>query len=239
MSTKVSSSSFGWRSGRVDLSRRRSLLALSLSAAGASLASGSALAQAAGCMLTENAGEGPFYFDPALIRSDVTDGAVGAPLDVAIQITRARDCATLAAARVDLWQANGIGLYSGYGQQQGVGGVSTESAVGQTYLRGTQITDGDGWVRFRTIYPSWYGGRTPHLHFKVWLGPEEVVASQIFFPDETNAFVFERFAPYRDHIAKRTTFNSNDPLQQGVYCDVASQADAGVRASAVVAIAAS
>lgn len=225
-----------WLAGDVNLSRRHSLLALSASAAGASLASGGAMAQAARCMLTENAGEGPFYFDPELIRSDVSDGAAGAPLEIAIQVTRQSDCATLARARVDLWQANGIGLYSGYGEQPGVGGIDAAAAVGQTWLRGTQFTDENGRVRFRTIYPSWYGGRTPHLHFKVWLDAEEVVASQIFFPDETSAFVFERFDPYRQHVDKRRVFNDNDPLQQGVYCDVESQDETGVRANVGVAI---
>jgi len=226
-----------WVSGEVDLDRRRSLLALTATAAGASLATGSALAQAARCVLTEDAGEGPFYFDPELVRSDISDAAAGAPLEIAIQVTRASDCATLAAARVDLWQANGIGLYSGYADQPGVGDISTDSAVDQAWLRGTQFTDGDGWVRFQTIFPSWYGGRTPHLHFKVWIGLEEFVASQIFFPDETSTFVFERWDPYRSHIAKRQVFNDNDPLHQGIYCEVERQDETGVRANTVVAIA--
>lgn len=223
-----------WRTGKVNLSRRRSFLALT--AAGASLASAGAFAQAARCVLTQDAGEGPFYFDPDLVRSDVRDNSPGAPLEVAVQVTRASDCATLAAARVDLWQANALGLYSGYSNQQGVGDVPAAAAVDQTWLRGTQLTDADGWVRFRTIYPSWYGGRTPHLHFKVWLGPDEIVASQIFFPDETTADIFTRWEPYRRHVAKRRAFNDNDPLQQGVYCSIEANDETGVRASAVVAI---
>jgi protocatechuate 3,4-dioxygenase beta subunit len=223
-----------WRAGTVDLGRRRSLVALT--AAGASLGSAGALAQAARCALTEDSGEGPFYFDPALIRSDIADDAAGLPLEIAIQVTRSSDCATLSAARVDLWHADGIGLYSGYARQQGVGDISTDSAIDRTYLRGTQFTDRDGRVRFRTIYPSWYGGRTPHLHFKVWLDSSEVIASQIFFPDDTSAFVFEGFEPYRTHVAKRTTFNHNDGLQQGVYCDVESEGSSGVKASAIVAV---
>ena len=65
----------------------------------AALALPSAFAQAASCVLTADSGEGPFYFDPKLVRSDVTSGRPGAPLDIAIQITRARDCAPLAGAR--------------------------------------------------------------------------------------------------------------------------------------------
>ena len=224
-----------WRTGSVDLSRRRHLLALSACATTASLATGRAVAQTA-CALADNAGEGPFYFDPSLVRSDIRDDRPGAPLTIAIQVTRASDCATLAAARVDLWQADAIGLYSGYENQRGVGGVDPSSAAGRSYLRGTQLTDGDGWVRFTTIFPSWYGGRTPHLHFKVFVGTDEVVASQLFFPDATSAYVFEHWEPYASHAAKRTTFNDNDPLQQGVYCDVARADETGVDASVVVGV---
>jgi protocatechuate 3,4-dioxygenase beta subunit len=174
----------------------------------------------AACVLTPEAGDGPFYLDPRLIRSDITSGKPGAPLDLALQVVRAGDCATLANARVDVWHADALGLYSGYAQQPGVGGVPTDVAVGQQYLRGTQFTDASGNVRFRTIFPSWYGGRTPHVHFKVFLGGSQVVASQIFFPDEVNNEVFATWAPYREHVSKRRTFNRNDPIPQGVFSDV-------------------
>lgn len=187
-------------------------------------------------MLTEDAGEGPFYLDTELLRAEVVDDQPGAPLEIVFAVTRSRDCAPLAAARVDLWQANAIGLYSGYAGQQGVGGIPVDAAVGQQWLRGTQLTDGDGRVRFRTIYPSWYGGRTTHLHFKVWLGGDEVVASQAFFPDETSAFVYESFEPYREHVAKRRVFNANDPLHEGIDCVVDSAGNDGVRATAVITV---
>jgi protocatechuate 3,4-dioxygenase beta subunit len=179
---------------------------------------------------------GPFALDTDVLRADVGDGQSGAPLDIVFEVTRAGDCAPLAAARVDLWQANAIGLYSGYAEQQGVGGIPVENVVGQQWLRGTQLTDGDGRVRFRTIYPSWYGGRTPHLHFKVWLGDDAVVASQAFFPDETSAFVYSSFEPYREHVAKRRVFNANDPLQEGVHCAVDSAGSEGVSATARITV---
>jgi protocatechuate 3,4-dioxygenase beta subunit len=176
------------------------------------------------CVLTPEAGEGPFYLDPKLLRSDITSRQPGAPLQLALQVVRTGDCATLANARVDVWHADALGLYSGYEQQSGVGGVSTRNAAGQQYLRGTQITDAVGNVRFRTIFPSWYGGRTPHVHFKVFLGGNEVVASQIFFPDEITKEVFAQWQPYRDHVSKRTTFNDNDPIKPGIHSEVTRQA---------------
>ena len=159
-----------------DWARRRALTGAS--ACAATLLLPEAFAQPGICTVTPDSGEGPFYFDPGLVRSDVADGRPGAPLEFAVQVQRARDCAPLAGVRFDLWQADALGLYSGYERQEGVGGISIEPAIGATFLRGTQITDADGMVRFKTVYPSWYGGRTPHIHFKVLVGTREVVAGQ-------------------------------------------------------------
>jgi protocatechuate 3,4-dioxygenase beta subunit len=223
-----------WLPGAVDIGRRQALLGLSGIVMAAmnprrALAKpfdlGDALLQGGprSCVLTPEAGEGPFYLDPKLIRSDITSSQPGAPLQLALQVVRAGDCATLSNARVDVWHADAIGLYSGYEKQSGVGGVSTKPAIGQQYLRGTQFTDAGGNVQFRTIFPSWYGGRTPHVHFKVFLGGNEVVASQVFFPDEITREVFSGWDPYRQHASKRTTFNTNDPIKQGVYSEVMRQ----------------
>jgi protocatechuate 3,4-dioxygenase beta subunit len=91
-------------------------------------------------------------------------------------------------------------------------------------------------VQFRTIFPSWYGGRTPHVHFKIFLGGKEVVASQIFFPDPITREVFNEWRPYRDHVSKRRTFNDNDPIKQGVYSTVTRER-ASYAAKAVLVVA--
>jgi protocatechuate 3,4-dioxygenase beta subunit len=209
-----------WRPSEINISRRLALAGLSglvVSAMGVERA----WAQGPrSCVLTPEAGEGPFYLDPKLLRSDITSGQAGAPLGLSLQVVRAGDCATLSGARVDVWHADALGLYSGYAKQSGVGGISTEPAVGKQYLRGTQLTDAKGHVQFRTIFPSWYGGRTPHVHFKVFLMNKEVVASQIFFPDDINKEVFSQWQPYRQHASKRSTFNDNDPIKQGIYSEV-------------------
>jgi protocatechuate 3,4-dioxygenase beta subunit len=176
--------------------------------------------QTASCTLTPDSGEGPFYFDPMLLRSDIVDGHPGAPLDVEIEVLSADGCRALEAARVDLWHADGLG---------------------RTFLRGTQLTSAEGRVGFRTIYPSWYGGRTPHLHFKVFLSEREVIAGQIFFPDDVNEEVFSSWDPYRQHRQRRRVFNSNDMFLvdgalQGAIADVDPAAD-GFRARASLAVA--
>lgn len=190
------------------------------------------------CAPTRDSGEGPFYFDPDLVRSDITAGSEGAPLELSIDVLRTGDCATLADARFDLWHADAIGLYSGYESQPGTGEPSP-SVADATFLRGTQYTDDAGRVRFRTVYPSWYRGRTPHLHFKVFVGDDEVVASQLFLPDEFNEEVFAGFEPYRSRADRRETFNSNDRFLTdtvgGAFCEV-ERRDEGYAATATVVV---
>lgn len=228
-----------WNTRGVDLARRRTVLALAASTT-ALVAPGVLRAQPAReCVLTPDSGEGPFYFDPELVRADIREDAEGALLDLNVEILRAGDCALLADARFDLWHADAIGLYSGYARQPGTGDPSP-SVVDETFLRGTQFTDRDGRVEFRTVWPSWYGGRTPHLHFKVFLGGDEVVASQLFLPDELNNEVFATFEPYSARADRRRTFNDGDSFLtggiDGAFCDV-ERRGGGYAATATIVVA--
>jgi protocatechuate 3,4-dioxygenase beta subunit len=156
------------------------------------------------CVLTPEALEGPFYFDPKLVRSDITEGKQGAPLVLTLHIVEANDCAPLRAARVDVWHADALGLYSGYARQD------TGSAEGETFLRGTQFTGTDGEVRFNTIYPGWYPGRTPHIHFKAFIDNRNVITGQLYFPDHITEQVYATTPPYRERKRERDTFNASD-----------------------------
>jgi protocatechuate 3,4-dioxygenase beta subunit len=156
------------------------------------------------CVLTPQAVEGPFYFDPKLVRSDITEGKRGAPLLLTLQIVEAKDCAPLPWARVDIWHADGLGLYSGYA------GQDTGSAKGETFLRGTQFTGTGGEVRFTTIYPGWYPSRTPHIHFKVFVEDHSVFTGQLYFPDPITEHVYAMTSPYNERKEERDTLNAND-----------------------------
>ena len=148
--------------------------------------------------------QGPFYFDPKLVREDITEGKPGAPLALTLHIVEAGDCAALDGARVDIWHSDGLGLYSAFAQQE------TGSAEGETFLRGTQFTNADGRVGFATIYPGWYPGRTPHIHFKVILDDKDLVTGQLYFPDTVSERIYATLSPYRERKAERDTFNAND-----------------------------
>lgn len=169
---------------------------------------GAPAAAAEVCRLTPRSMEGPFYFDPALVRADVTEGRPGAPMDLALKVV-GPDCSPIAGVRVDLWHADALGQYSGY---MGQGDDRTISTRGKTFMRGTQVSDADGQARFRTVYPGWYRGRTPHYHFKVMLDRGSELTGQIYFPDEVSAAVYRDLAPYRDRPGRQDTTNRNDGL---------------------------
>ncbi len=203
------------------LSRRNALKLVAVTAAGGALMSRAAFAQEAAtiaaestlmpgadvCVLTPEVTEGPYYFDPALERSDITEGTqTGVPTNVRLQIVDGT-CKPIAGARVDIWHCNAVGLYSGYPNQ--TGGVDT---TGETFLRGTQFAGESGIVEFQTIYPGWYAGRTTHIHFKVFLDEQTVLTGQIFFPDALSQFIYQNVPPYTEHGHDRDVLNGNDNI---------------------------
>jgi protocatechuate 3,4-dioxygenase beta subunit len=204
------------------MTRREALTGLGV-ASGATLATQRAIAQmepgtvarllpgANICFLTPQAVEGPFYFDPNLERQDITEGLPGVPLGLLLQVVEASDCSALAGARTDVWHANALGHYSGY---QGQGDDRNLSTEGKTFLRGTQFTDAGGEAAFATIYPGWYAGRTPHIHFKVFIDDKNVVTGQIYFPDALSEFIYVNVPPYNQRGRERDTTNDRDGVLQ-------------------------
>ena len=143
--------------------------------------------------LTAQTTEGPYYLADTPLRADITEGLPGVPLELLLTV-RDPNGMTLPGCRVDIWQCDAGGLYSGYAGQ---GDDRTVSEVGKTYLRGGQISNARGEVRFRSIYPGWYAGRTTHIHFKVQLLGRSLVTSQFFMPDAMNEFLYTQLPQYR------------------------------------------
>jgi protocatechuate 3,4-dioxygenase beta subunit len=159
------------------------------------------------CRMTPRMVEGPFYFDPDLVREDITEGRAGVPLKLHLQITDGATCQPIEGARVDIWHCDATGQYSGYDRQADDGSISTK---GEKFLRGTQITGATGEVKFATIYPGWYRGRTTHIHFKVLLDEKSMLTGQMYFPDALAEYIFANIAPYNARSSKRDTLNSTD-----------------------------
>jgi len=159
------------------------------------------------CRMTPRMVEGPFYFDPALVREDITEGRAGIPLKLVLQVTEGATCQPIAGARVDVWHCDATGQYSGYAGQGDDQSISTK---GEKFLRGTRSTNSAGEVVFKTIYPGWYRGRTTHIHFKVLLDEKAMLTGQMYFPDALSEYIFANVPPYNARAAKRDTLNSTD-----------------------------
>lgn len=171
-------------------------------------------AAALSCVVTPAETEGPFFVDERLNRSDITSGASrpgvakGIPLALRIGVYAAHGsaCTPLAGAQVDVWHADASGLYSG---------VDALRTGGETFLRGYQVTDKNGLVAFKTIYPGWYSGRAIHVHFKVRTAASPATSaytftSQLFMPESINDIVAAK-SPY-DTRGPRDTTNARDTI---------------------------
>jgi protocatechuate 3,4-dioxygenase beta subunit len=151
--------------------------------------------------------EGPYFVDNmpnrSDVRNDMSNGAVqqGIPLNLTINVYGVNDpdgdgkgtCVPFSGAKVDIWEANSQGLYSG---------VQDDGTQGLTYLRGNQITSENGTVKFQTIYPGWYENRAIHIHLKIrdYEGPDKTLewTSQLYLPDSVNEQMHSQ-QPYSSH----------------------------------------
>jgi len=199
------------------MSRRQLLRTIGLGAAALGLAAcspgtaGSASAGSTAASASASAGEipdetaGPYPGDGSngpdalgqsgIIRSDLRSSfgesngtAEGVPM--ALELT-VKDLANggvpFAGVAVYVWHCNRAGEYSMYSQ----------NILDQNYLRGVQIGDAAGVVRFTSIFPACYSGRWPHIHFEVY--PDEasftdistvIATSQVALPKDACDQVF-------------------------------------------------
>lgn len=163
------------------------------------------------CVLSPAMTEGPFFVDKALERADLVTGTGNPavrdalPLELTIRLVDAAGaCAPLPGMHVDIWHTDALGRYSAV---QGEGG--------EPFCRAYQVTDADGAVTFRTVYPGWYPGRTIHVHVKARRFSRDQRATrefttQIFFAETLNDAVM-RLAPY-DRRGGRRTRNAEDGI---------------------------
>jgi protocatechuate 3,4-dioxygenase beta subunit len=141
------------------------------------------------CVAQPQQTEGPYFVDRQLARRDIrvdpSSGQVsaGVPLQLRLvlsRVTAAGACALLPGAQVDIWHCDAAGIYSAVRDRR------TDSR-GRKFLRGYQLSDAAGEVRFVTIYPGWYPGRAVHIHFKVRVpaanGRVDEFTSQLYFDD--------------------------------------------------------
>jgi protocatechuate 3,4-dioxygenase beta subunit len=117
--------------------------------------------------------EGPYWvsdsasgYDRSSILSDIagTNTQSGVSFTLTIYVYDAKkSCAAMEDVQVDIWHCNAAGIYSGIKSSTNGNGTDYTS---QSWLRGYQLTDATGMVKFVTIVPGWYVGRTTHIHMR-------------------------------------------------------------------------
>ena len=168
------------------------------------------------CVAQPEQTEGPYFVDTALERSDIrldpmtgriTPGAPLALQFVLSRVTSTGACTVLPGAQVDIWHCDASGRYSDVADRNA-------DTRGHQFLRGYQVSDAQGIVRFATIYPGWYRGRAVHIHFKVRTAGENVrtdeFTSQLYFADELTDRVHAA-QPYAANRGQRL-LNSRDMI---------------------------
>lgn len=135
---------------------------------------------------TPHTTEGPFYPTSGMRFADIDndlvkiEGAVreaGGEIIHLRGIVQDRQGRPLAGHRVEIWQSDVNGKYLHTGDNRAL-----------QYDQGFQgfghdITDAKGAYSFRTIKPTVYPGRTPHIHVKVLRGDRELITTQFYIKD--------------------------------------------------------
>lgn len=197
--------------------------------------------EASTCRLTASTTQGPYYFDADKIRGDIREDKQGVRLRVAIKVQDSESCSPLPNAVVEIWHCDADGIYSGAeSQSRGGGGTPPSGGPGgggqgdmadltpaddERYLRGAQVTNGDGIVEFTTIWPGWYRGRTIHIHAMVHVGNRRVLTTQMMFDESLNSAVMAK-EPYSAHTG-RDTFNDGDGIHRDEMLMKVTEEDGG------------
>ncbi len=149
---------------------------------------------------TPSASEGPFYPTPAMRLADVDNDLV----KIAGQVRQAggeiiqlkglvtdRDGTPQSGVRVEIWQCDMNGTYMHPGDNRGLSHDPAFQGFGH------DLTDAEGTYRFRTLKPTSYPGRAPHIHVKVLRGETELLTTQFYIKDHvanSNDFLFRRMS---------------------------------------------
>jgi protocatechuate 3,4-dioxygenase beta subunit len=132
---------------------------------------GSALAATPSCGDTDptpRQTEGPYFSRNSPLRQSLLETGLPGTRLILDGLVRGVDCAAVAGALLDFWQADPDGEYDNRGYR----------------LRGHQFTDAQGRYRLETVLPGLYPGRTRHLHVKVQAPGGPVLTTQLYFPGE-------------------------------------------------------
>jgi len=170
--------------------KRKSFIKKSLGFVGMAFVAPSVLTQneAQACTVASSETAGPFpTLTPAkLVRTDITGTRTGITFDINITVYNVNGCNVVPGVVVDIWHCDKDGYYSQYGGTQ----MQKPDFTNQDFLRGRQVTDSQGRVAFKSIFPGWYTGRATHIHVHIYdANGNSLLISQIAFPEGTGSVV--------------------------------------------------
>ncbi|MFJ9930094.1 intradiol ring-cleavage dioxygenase [Streptomyces misionensis] len=198
--------------------------------------------------LTTEQIEGPYYIDYELFRKNVVEDRTGIPLLLVLRAVDSATCKPIRNSAVEIWHCDASGVYSGYtqtgnggggtppgpppsgtptappdgpggpGGPGGGGGGHATPTDDLTWLRGIQMTDHQGFVTFRTVFPGWYTGRAVHIHTKVhtggsrtsdgYTGGRTCHTGQFYFSEDAVKATADT-APYSANTVTRVTLDQD------------------------------
>jgi protocatechuate 3,4-dioxygenase beta subunit len=137
-------------------------------------------------LLTPSQTEGPFYPDKLPLDTDndliiINDGITPASGQITYLSGRVLNAQgnPLRNAVVEIWQADNQGAYIHSRS------FNREKIDSNFQGFGRFLTGSTGEYLFRTIKPVPYVGRTPHIHFAVYLGGKRVLTTQLYMKGES------------------------------------------------------
>lgn len=146
------------------------------------------------CHFTPDFVEGPFYLKKAIARQDITEDLVGYDFLIKFTLVDSETCRPYVNIPVDLWMANPSGNYSGVDNSIVITGGANEE--GATFLRGTQISDENGTVTFKALFPGWHSIAPSHINFSARITDKLSFTSQFFMDDEFAKHIYTTVSPY-------------------------------------------
>ena len=162
------------------------------------------------CILTPEQVEGPYFFI-APLRSNVVEDRSGIPLELSLQVVNHETCQPIAGATVEIWHCDAAGIYSGYPEDMSRAPFDTllliadagdetghvEPINEKSFLRGAQVSDQSGMIRFNTIVPGWYEPRIPHIHVKVFYQDKSYLTTQLYFSEDLTQEIYATHSAYQ------------------------------------------
>ncbi|OUU08232.1 MAG: intradiol ring-cleavage dioxygenase [Verrucomicrobia bacterium TMED40] len=176
--------------------------------------------------LTPRQTEGPFYPDKMpldtdndlIIINDSLTPAVGTVAYLSGKVTDIKGNAQRNAL-VEIWQVDNHGIYL-----HSRGG-SREKLDSNFQGYGRFLTDSKGRYSFRTLKPSPYGGRTPHIHMAVSTEGKRVLTTQCYVKNEPRNqkdFILQRVKDTKARDSLVVPFN---PLKDSKVGEVSARFD--------------